>query len=1237
MPSVNPRPLAAALLVLLFPGLALAQFYVVPRRPGKTAVNSYEFEWRHTDILVGPGATGLAEPAERTAHEQPPKSPGGANPGAPTTSPDVGDTKEPPAGPPSEATGGPSEPQSQPGLPGSTPVVLGDATDAGVPPLTTGEDGGAPERGLAASDAGTADGGALAAADAGTEDGGALAAADAGTEDGGSLAAGGTDAGQQDAGATYLMASDPDDGGTVLGGGQSVFAGADGGFNYTYAKSLGDKSGGVRFYFYERERMVAERAAPLIEEAYRYLVDQFKYVPTKTFPYILYSSYQEFLQTNLFAVSEGTLGLTSTGEDLKLTLPYLGDHRLFEEVSTHELAHQFTIQKVRTVAEQAKMFGDPLQAIPLWFIEGLAEFYAKRGMDPEAEMLVRDLLVNPDLFKGYAFLDFFSPGPYGYLWIYKVGQVRVSFLEEEYGAGFIQRVLEESPRLAGGSRDSPSLKFEELLERLTGDNPKRISARFENWLKRRAFKTYLASEQSAPALDLLDKAPGYTTAMASSPSGNVLGLRTIVPETGESRLYIMDPRVPDKTVKVAGDGVPGVESLHPISGRSFALTNDKLAFIAEITGRDIIYVQDYTHKSEQRGSDVLVRRNAIRTGIDREVGLVVDLSLGGRTAYRIDRHGLLAAYSPAFSPDGRWVAFIGINDAGLRDIYAIDLQAGPDAPPLQLTDDVFSEREVTWGPSGVIFTSDATSHRQFNLFRVRPDAPRQVERLTSEERDHTAPVALADGRLFFTAFNNSSSDLHELTKDGRIVRRTDLTTGVFEPGPGPDGGLWMLFHVSGERRPAVLRPPRMLALDVPAEPPPEPPNPLAVRPLTDATNYEPFTRQNLEFGPFFGFAGAGGGGFVGQLFAAASDRMKDHQFLLTLAVYGSFDLTDGYLLYVNDKSRTTWGGGLFQSLRFRVDRTFEGEEGAQNAFFTSGERFFGALGSARYPLSTFLFVQGDLAIGGTRYFLDDYTEFELFFPERNAANRELLTEWNSRNRSIRFQTELSGQIGYDSLKYHYATGPLSGSAAMLETTVGVQPFDNQAYGNVRVDAERYFPIYGRANIFIRGGLGTTLGGQYARSYFLSSFDTLRGVNFGDIQWLLGRHYVYSTLEAQLPLNDIIRVAFLSDLEAIAAIDAGGVGEGRDDLWNHRVVNGVVGFNLALGPLLLRLHFARPFDVGAAAGQPDPGWVTNFSLGIAGLNGFFDQANTGKSVGPAPTPMSPALMPSLGGGYTAPRR
>jgi hypothetical protein len=69
---------------------------------------------------------------------------------------------------------------------------------------------------------------------------------------------------------------------------------------------------------------------------------------------------------------------------------------------------------------------------------------------------------------------------------------------------------------------------------------------------------------------------------------------------------------------------------------------------------------------------------------------------------------------------------------------------------------------------------------------------------------------------------------------------------------------------------------------------------------------------------------------------------------------------------------------------------------------------------------------------------------------------------------------------------------------------------------------------------------------------------------------------------------------------------------------------------------MRLHFARPLDIGAAAGKPDAGWVTNFSLGIAGLNGFFDQANTGAKNNGAVKPMSPALIPAMGGGYIGPK-
>ena len=88
--------------------------------------------------------------------------------------------------------------------------------------------------------------------------------------------------------------------------------------------------------------------------------------------------------------------------------------------------------------------------------------------------------------------------------------------------------------------------------------------------------------------------------------------------------------------------------------------------------------------------------------------------------------------------------------------------------------------------AGIVYTSDATAHGYYNLFRVKPQNPERVERLTTEARDHADPTVLPDGRLFFVAYEKSHSDVYEYTGGGGMVRRTDVTTGLFEPCPGPD-------------------------------------------------------------------------------------------------------------------------------------------------------------------------------------------------------------------------------------------------------------------------------------------------------------------------------------------------------------------------------------------------------------------------------------------------------------------
>jgi hypothetical protein len=1007
-----------------------------------------------------------------------------------------------------------------------------------------------------------------------------------------------------------------------------------------YAQSLGEKSGGVRFYFYENERDVAQYAAPQLEDAYRYLVGRFKFVPTQTFPYILYSSYQEFLQTNITPVSEGTLGVTSTQGNLELTLPYLGDHRQFGEISSHEMAHQFTIQKVRFLADREKVGGDPLNDIPLWFIEGLAEFYAKGGLDPEAEMMVRDLLVNPDLARGYAFLDFWSPGPYGFLWIYKVGQARCQFLEDTYGEGFIQKVLDNSPKLISGTGTVSELEFDGLLELLTGDAPQKIAARFEDWLKRRSYRAYLKSEQNTPAVELLRERRGIVTALNSRPDGRVLLYRSIIPETGESQLILVDPRSPEDTRKVQGDGIPGFESLHPVFGRNFALTDDRLAFVAESLARDTLYLQRYTHTAKPVSRDGALpgagRNDYINnpTGLYKESPYEVDFDLGERVAYPLARYGLIAAHSPAFSPDGKRIAFIGLNESGTRDVYVLPLDQGLEVAPQQITHDVYAERSLAWGPAGIVYASDATSHGYYNLFRVKPESADRPEQLTNETRDHADPTVLPDGRLFFVAYDQSHSDLHEYTGGGTIVRRTDVATGLFEPSPAPDGNLWTLFHLSGERKPALLRAQQLMS--IPVAPGTRDrggaPSPLPQRSLEGAERYNPLAWKNIDLGPILGFAGGGGGGFYGQVAASATDRLRNHALLLQVAVYGSFELTDGFLLYVNQSQRTTWGGGLFQSLRFRVDQTLVEVAKGQLPYsaLISGERFFGVTGLTRYPLSTFTFLEANLNIGGSSYFLDPSTAFILNLPEVNGIG-DLYTPWKQNRPGLRFQTEVSGAFGYNTLRYHYTGVAISGSSFLGEVTTGVQPFNGELFGNVRLDAERYFPIpLGSTHLMLRGGTGMSFGGRFARSYYLSSFDTLRGVPFGDTQWLLGQHYLYSTLELRVPLDALIRIAFLNSIMGVAGFDLGGVGGSLRDMYNRRVLDAAVGINVGLGPILLRLHFAYPFDIKAPAGRPDTKWVTQFSIGLAGFEGYmFKQHGDGARAKKAPAP--PVSLDGMRGG------
>jgi len=352
------------------------------------------------------------------------------------------------------------------------------------------------------------------------------------------------------------------------------------------------------------------------------------------------------------------------------------------------------------------------------------------------------------------------------------------------------------------------------------------------------------------------------------------------------------------------------------------------------------------------------------------------------------------------------------------------------------------------------------------------------------------------------------------------------------------------------------------------------------RGLDNATKYHAYDPRNWKPGFIFALLGYAGDGLYGQAFASAHDTLRNHTVFLSLLAQGSFELTDGSIYYFNQKHRTSWGGGLFQNLNFRVNPDVGPPEpgAAPCPLLRSAERYYGGSAIVRYPFDRFVFLQGTQSVGAADYFSLGVAGCPADLPFDDP----------------RFQTETTLSFGYSTLRYNAFTGPIGGNSLLLSSTLGLQPFDDEVFGTVRVDGQRYFQISGRWNVAVRAGAGRSMGADgIATQFFLSSFDTLRGVDYGDPNFLYGRNFLYSTAELQFPLDFLVRVAFI-DLEGVAGFDFGGVGETIPDVWDGRVLDFATGINFGIGYFILRLHWAKLINIGAPL--PNLGdWKTNFSL------------------------------------------
>ncbi len=495
-------------------------------------------------------------------------------------------------------------------------------------------------------------------------------------------------------------------------------------------------------HYYPEARDAVDQAARMAERWYARLSRMFNHELSSRQTIILYADHPDFEQTTVLSgsIDEATGGVTEAFKR-RVVLPMAGSLAETDHVLGHELVHAFQFD-ITTGARSAVGGGFPAAlAMPLWFIEGMAEYLSLGPVYPHTAMWMLDAARRDELpsFRQLANPQYF-PYRYGHaLWAYVGGRWGDPAIGEILKAASVTGnvaqafavVLEIAPNdLIADWQESLKVAYQDVLEDAQGPE---------------AYAEVLISPETGSGR--LNIGP------AVSPDGS-----QVVFLSEKSRFSIEmfradanTGKVEKKILKTATD--PHYESLQFINSAGDWHPNGREFVFAGVSkGRPIITVVDGL-----RGKKV--------------------------KEFKIEEAG--EVFNPAWSPDGRYIVYAA-SVGGLMDLFTIDVET---AERRRLTHDAYADLQPAWSPDGrkIAFVSDrfTTELRSLDwgsyrlaLIDVESGA---IEPLPDfDQGKNINPQWSADGSsLYFLSDQSGITNIYRLSMaDGEIHQVTNLITGV---------------------------------------------------------------------------------------------------------------------------------------------------------------------------------------------------------------------------------------------------------------------------------------------------------------------------------------------------------------------------------------------------------------------------------------------------------------------------
>jgi WD40 repeat protein len=651
-------------------------------------------------------------------------------------------------------------------------------------------------------------------------------------------------------------------------------------------------------YFYPEEQQAAEQAARIAERWYARESQLFDHELSSRQPLILYASPAAFQQTNAISgdLGEGTGGVTEAMKR-RIVLPLGSSLAETNHVIGHELVHAFQYDMTSGGRGGGQM--PAATQMPLWFIEGMAEYVSLGPLDPHTAMWMRDAALNAKLPKWRQLDDpRFFPYRYGQsLWAYIAGR---------WGDDVVGRLLRSA---------SKASDIDQAFLRETGMAGNQLDSAWQADL-RTAYQPLKAQTDSAAHYGARliagsDEASGLNVGPVVSPDGSRIVFYS-ARDLFSIEMFLADAhtgQILRRVTKTAVD--PHFQSLEFInSAGSFDDTGNRFVFSAQSRGRPVLDVLD-------------VQR--------------------GRVVREISFPKLGEILHPAWSPDGRYVAFAALA-GGVTDLYLYDLATDS---LRQLTSDAYADLEPAWSPDGrkIAFVTDRFST---NLTNLAPGNYRLalVDPLTDSitplpsfpDAKNIDPQWSPDGAsIYFLSDRGGVTNIYRLdVATGRQTRVTNLLTGVtgitsLSPALSVahhsgrvvysvyEGGRYAVYAVdSVDALPGT--PLALVTSPSPAMLPPQSrPHSELLALLADSTigekyastetvsNYHPRLGLDYVSQPSLAVGADRFGTYVGGgIMLYWSDMLGDQNLATMLQVQGNFKNLAGLVAYQNTRHRLNW-------------------------------------------------------------------------------------------------------------------------------------------------------------------------------------------------------------------------------------------------------------------------------------------------------------------------------------------